>query len=356
MPAAARARALTDHIDLYHSKAERVLRGIPDESFDAIITDPPYEVDLVRQSGRSWDRTGIAFSVPLWRDALRVVKPGANLVAFGSPRSFHRLVCAVEDAGWEIRDTARAWVKSYGFPKALEVQQLLHRRGRPDLAERFAGAQNVLKPAYEPLLIARRPIEGKTLADNIIEHGVGGLGIDACRIPSDDDRARTPGTASAGDIIHMSRGLDRSVSHPGGRWPTNALFVHGHDCSLEPPHCEPGCPVAQLNEQHPGAEKYFPVFHYAGRASKSERPIVDGIEHHTVKPLSVVTWTVDLGCPVDGMRILDLFAGTGTLAEAVLLGERGHHVTLIEQERDYLPLIERRVHRAGLALRARAAG
>lgn len=315
-----------------------------DNTIDAIVTDPPYEIDFTRQVGRQWDREGVAFSVEFWGQALRVAKPGANLVAFGAPRTFHRLVTAVEDAGWEVRDMLLAWVKSYGFPKAVETQQLLRRRGYPELAEKFAGIQNVLKPAHEPILVARKPLQaGATLADNLIQWGCGGLGVDDCRVPTRDDRSRTPGKSKKGDILHMSRGNERSTSHAGGRWPTNLLLVHQPDCEPER-HCVNGCPVKDLEAQRNGCARYFPQFRYSGRAPKSERPIVDGIEHHTVKPLSVMEWLVRLAAPLPGMLVMDPFAGSGTTAEACLKLDR--QCVMAESEPDYVPLIQQRIQRA----------
>lgn len=334
------AERLSAHSSLLHGRSELALRAIPDNTFDAIVTDPPYEVDFARQVNQSWDATGIAFSVDLWAEAMRTVKPGGNLIAFGAPRTHHRLVTAVENAGWEVREGIVAWVKSYGFPKRLELQELLVKRGRPDLAERFAGAQNVMKPAHEPILIARKPLDGD-LVDNIIKHGVGGLGIDACRVPTDDDRSRPPGKAIAGDVLNMSRGSAPSSSHPGGRWPTNMVLIHGPDC-VEGGPCEIGCPAAELERQKRGTARYFPQFHYSGRASGRERPIVDGVRHHTVKPVALMEWLVKLACPAPGMKILDPFAGTGATAEAAERVGLGHETLLIEQSADHIPLVRER--------------
>lgn len=319
---------------------DALLPNLADNSVDAIVTDPPYEIDFARQSGLGWDNTGVAFDPKFWAECLRVTKPGGNLVAFGAPRTYHRLAVALEDAGWEIRDSIVAWVKAYGFPKALETQALLAKRGRPDLAEQFSGVQNILKPAYEPIIVARKPIDGKTLADNIITWGVGGLGIDECRVATSDDRSRKPGSASAGDIINMSRGAERSSSHPGGRWPTNMVLVHGPDCGDQ--HCEPGCPAAELESQKAGAARYFPQFHYSGRAAKSERPSVDGVEHHSVKPLALTEWLVRLAAPLESMVVLDPFAGSGTTAEAA--ARQGRSAIIAESHPPHVQLIEQRLN------------
>lgn len=336
-------RPLGHNIQLAVGAAQHdLLPHLPSNSVDAIITDPPYEIDFTRQVGRNWDKSGIAFSTPFWQECLRVAKPGANLAAFGAPRTYHRLATAIEDAGWELRDNLLAWVKGHGFPKALETQQLLTRRGYPHLAEKYAGIQNVLKPAHEPILLARKPLEvGDTLADNLIKHGVGGLGIDNCRIPTRDNRSRTPGKAHKGDIIHMSRGTQKSTSHKAGRWPTNTVFVHDPDCASA---CTEACPIHQLEQQKRGASRYFPQFRYSSRAPQSERPIAFGVEHHTVKPLALIEWLVQLVAPVEQMLVLDPFAGSGTTAEACVRLNRS--AILAEIEPDYVPLIEMRIARA----------
>ncbi|MGO1851798.1 MAG: DNA-methyltransferase [Microbacteriaceae bacterium] len=330
---------VADGIRVVPGRAEDVLLPqLADNSVDAVVTDPPYEIDLARQHDLDWDRSGVAFDKGLWAEVLRVTKPGGNLLAFGAPRTVHRLTVAIEDAGWEVRDSIVAWVKAYGFPKALETQRLLERRGHPQLAAEFAGVQNVLKPAHEPIVVARKPLDGATLADNIVAHGVGGLGIDNCRISTDEDRSRRPGMATADDIVHMSRGRERNKSHPAGRWPTNMVLVHGEDC-IEG-ECERGCPAAELDQQRRGAARYFPQFFYSGRASRAERPVVDGVQHHSVKPIALMEWLVELAAPLRGMLVLDPFAGTGTTGQAC--ARTGRRALLGEQHEPYLPLIRER--------------
>lgn len=339
-------RPTQDHgIDIRIDDAHQFLRTLPDNHLDAIITDPPYEIDYVRQlrnihGGHEWDATGIACDASFWAEALRAAKPGANLLAFAAPRTVHRIAVAIEEAGWELRDQVLVWMKSYGFPKKLAIRKKLASRGRSDLAERYEGIGNVLKPSYEPIIVARKaPIAGG-LVENLIHHGIGGLGIDACRIPTDDDRSRPPGISRRGDTLFMQRGTARSVSHAAGRYPGNLLFVHDEHCTSET-GCAADCHVAGFEHTYPGKSKFFPAFYYSGRASKAERPVVDGIEHPTIKPVALMEWLVALGAPAAGMLVLDPFAGTGSTGLAC--ARLGRRAMLVENNERYLPLLNERL-------------
>lgn len=320
----------------------KVLRSIDDNTFDAIVTDPPFELGFTRISGRKWDATGIAFSTQLWGEALRVLKPGGNLLAFGSPRTYHRLVVAVEDSGFEVRDTILAWVKSTGFAKSLDISRLLESREESALAVAWAGTGTGLKPAHEPIVVARKRPDG-SIVDNIIRHGVGGLNIDAARVLTEDDRSRTPGQSRVGDVINFQRGgTAKSRSHPGGRWPANVVVVHRPDCTLEG-ECAPDCAAAELDAQSAGAARFFPAFRYQGRASASERPRVDGVAHLTVKPIGLMEWLVGLAA-LPGQLILDPFAGSGATTEAAMhLGVRSIG---IDNQTDHVRQIQQRIGRA----------
>ncbi len=183
------------------------MSSMPNDSVDAIVCDPPYELGFM---GKRWDASGIAFDVAMWAEALRVLKPGGHLVAFGGTRTYHRMACAIEDAGWEVRDCL-AWMYGSGFPKSLDVAKQLdknagHWRGRagavasdnaamggPNYARTekggpitaaaaaAAGYGTALKPAFEPAILARKPLDG-TVSANWMEHGTGAINIDGCRI------------------------------------------------------------------------------------------------------------------------------------------------------------------------------
>jgi hypothetical protein len=189
-----------------------------DASIDAVVTDPPYELAFM---GKAWDASGITYRVELWREILRVLKPGGHLLAFGATRTYHRLACAIEDAGFEIRDSLM-WIYATGFPKSLDVSKAIDKaagaerpvvgygKGRTgqavethadvhgddayewpgafdvtapatDGAKQWAGWGTALKPAHEPIVMARKPFSG-TVAANVQAHGTGAINVDGCRI------------------------------------------------------------------------------------------------------------------------------------------------------------------------------
>lgn len=175
--------------DLRHGDSLAILPALPAASMDACVTDPPYELGFM---GQAWDRSGIANNVELWRGVLRALKPGAHLLAFGGTRTYHRMACAIEDAGFEIRDQI-GWLYGSGFPKSA------------NLDGDWAGWGTALKPAWEPIVLARRPLEARTVAANVGRYGTGALHIDAGRIPT-----------AAGDYEHDA-GSGYVTDEGGGR-------------------------------------------------------------------------------------------------------------------------------------------
>lgn len=336
---------------------------LEDSSIDAIVTDPPYELNFM---GRSWDRSGVAFGTDAWTELLRVAKPGTHLLAFGGTRTFHRIACAIEDAGWEIRDSigVLGWVYAQGFPKSLDVSKAIDRAATED-ATRWQGWGTALKPAWEPIIVARKPLSG-TVARNVLDHGTGALNVDGCRVgwATETERAEVNGRVApnarwreqkgGGATEAMSRLGERhvaDVTHAAGRWPTNLLIVHHPDCAET---CVPGCHAAELDRQSGqqrsgvavqrngggqrifgqgpgltrpdvgfgdsgGASRFYPQFRFNPKAPSKERPSIerDGkrIMHPTVKPVSLMRWLVRLVTPPDGI-VLDPFCGTGTTLEA----------------------------------------
>ena len=213
--------AFGEDISLYEGDCRELLASLPGGSVDAVVTDPPYELGFM---GRQWDSTGIAFDIGLWREVLRVLKPGGHALVFAASRTYHRLACAMEDAGFEIRDQID-WVYSSGMPHGSDVSLLIDRElgaertkvirhdtrhgtgwsnvkglgvstanggdaksewdvfaPATEQGKRWAGWNSGLKPAHEPICLARKPLDG-TLAHNLLEHGTGALHVDACRIP-----------------------------------------------------------------------------------------------------------------------------------------------------------------------------
>lgn len=214
---------------IIHGDCLDVLRGMADASVDAVVTDPPYELAFM---GRKWDASGIAYSVDLWREVLRVLKPGGHLLAFGGTRTYHRMTCAIEDAGAEIRDCI-TWHYGQGFPKSHNIG---------------GGLGTALKPSTEPIVVARRPLVG-TVAANVAQHGTGAINVDGCRVAGPP----SVGGANGGALLGLmnddgwqpkSLPIDRSMS--AGRWPPNLLLTHSADCGDA---CADDCPVAMMDRQ-----------------------------------------------------------------------------------------------------------
>lgn len=215
-----------------------VMKTLADASVDSIVTDPPYELTSKRPGGRSeatrgavmggfmgmkWDGTGVAFDVETWRECLRVLKPGGFLIAFGGTRTYHRLACAIEDGGFDVRDML-AWLYGSGFPKGTD---------KAKIPAAWNGWNTALKPALEPACLARKPMEG-TLAENLLKWGTGALWIDGCRIALDEnEEIETTGAGGiplrhSVDAPRVGNGApDRDPRLP--RWPANVL----HDGSEE---------------------------------------------------------------------------------------------------------------------------
>ena len=334
-----------DLVTLYHGDCLDVLRELPDSSIDAVITDPPYGLEFM---GAHWD--GQVPGVTYWAKCLRVAKPGAYLAAFGGTRTFHRLAVAIEDAGWEMQDaigapTLLAWVRGQGFPKG----------------------KNQLKPAWEPIFLARKPFKG-SIAKNVLVHGTGAMNIDATRVVTSESTSRPRGTfPHSDDAWGNGRPNEVSETHPGGRWPANVLLSHAPECH-DPGECAPGCPVAELDAQSGmlttrkpgqvrhrsvatsvsmagdlgvidraevangdtgGASRFFPSFRYQAKAPSSERPRIDGKGWPTVKPQGICRWLAKLLCPPDG-TILDPFAGTMAMGQAAR--DEGFNSIMIERD------------------------
>lgn len=345
-----------------------MLRLLPDASVDSIVTDPPYELGFM---GKQWDASGIAYAVEMWRECLRVAKPGAYLLAFGGTRTSHRMVCAIEDAGWETRDCI-AWVHAQGFPKSLDVGKAIDKaagaerekttpRGRIGInktrveqgyrpndvaqgwndagpatteAQQWDGWGTALKPAWENICVARKPFPG-TVAANVLAHGTGALNIDGCRIPTDEswsynaDRNGTTFHGDQGERIKQTaekKGSATVDSNPKGRYPAN--FCHGSDEVLALfPVNKPGKMVrnrtggmrpfdnkGKVTNYETVAEVDDPGgstarFFYCAKASKHDRG--PGNEHPTVKPTALMQWLVRLVTPPGG-TVLDPFVGSGT--------------------------------------------
>lgn len=285
---------------IIHGDCIEVMRTLPENSVDSIVTDPPYGLGFM---GKAWD------ALPPGQDwaeeCLRVLKPGGHLVAFGGTRTWHRLAVSVEDAGFEIRDSI-AWMYGSGFPK--------HRAS--------------LKPAFEPILLARKPFKG-SLAANEELYGTGALNIDAARTQT----GRWPANVTLDE--DMAAELDRQSGNvPGvvGMRKVSGQMAYLVGSNVGKQRFDAG--VADNG----GASRFF----YVAKAPKKERPVVNGVTHATVKPLDLMRRLVKLVTP-EGGSVMDPFAGSGTTIEACIL--EGFECIAIERESDYLPLIHSRIGR-----------
>lgn len=380
-------------MQIHVGDCREVLRTLPDCSVDSVVTDPPYELTSARPGGRSeatrgavmggfmgmkWDGTGVAFDSEMWRQVLRVLKPGAHLLAFGGSRTYHRMACAIEDAGFDIRDQIM-WIYGSGFPKSK------------NLDGDWQGWGTALKPAHEPIVMARKPLTG-TVAANVLQHGTGALNIDAGRISGGEGGERN-GEKSA-DRRYTKNGSTNFSAIPGprggdvkGRWPANIIHDGSNEVvALFPRDAGAAAPVrgteasAASNGDVTGERARVPgVFHgdvgsaarffYCAKAGREDRD--EGLEglslkpagiknesgrgfsegdpyaqvlrkntHPTVKPLDLMRYLCKLVTPRGGV-ILDPFMGSGSTGRAALLEQ--FQFIGIELNPEYADIARRRI-------------
>lgn len=368
-----------------------VMPTLADKSVDLILTDPPYGLKFM---GKDWDH-GVP-GVHFWEQALRVAKPGTHLMAFGGTRTFHRLAVAIEDAGWEIRDTLM-WVYGSGFPKSLDVSKAIDKAAgserevvgqgssgktaiwsKGDMgdfsitapatpeAKEWEGWGTALKPAWEPIILARKPLIG-TVAENVLRYGTGGINVDGCRVEMVDREAYeeklrsfkgATGKAGKASWKNSSPLNDPETSIENsklGRWPANlihdgsdgvvGLFPYQKSGKVKPYVINRDRGVVDFNRGLTQKTGYFPSsegsaarFFYCAKASRKERG--EGNTHPTVKPLALMKYLITLGLPPGGV-VLDPFAGSGTTAVACL--ELGRRFICIEKSADYHQMILDRI-------------
>ena len=360
------------------------LKTLPDCSIDSIVTDPPYELGFM---GKSWDASGIAYNQDLWAECLRVLKPGGHLLAFSGSRTYHRMTVAIEDAGFEIRDQIM-WLYGSGFPKSLDVSKAIDKAAgaerevtatKPQTgakfkaiaddidnggfndpnrtefnitapatpeAQRWQGWGTALKPAHEPICVARKPLTG-TVASNVLEWGTGALNIDGSRV------GIAGATTRSGESTHLSPSGAFTTGHQiaklnTGRWPANII----HDGLKEEWSRYFYCAKASKSERNAGLEglpEKGKVFNgQSGEpAGKAEGSVEDKFStkpaqnfHPTVKPLALMRYLVKLVTPPGG-TVLDPFLGSGSTAVAAIL--EGFDWVGCEMTEDYWPIIEARV-------------
>jgi DNA modification methylase len=397
-----------------------VLKHLPNNSIDSIVTDPPYELGFM---SKTWDKSGIAYSVELWQECLRVLKPGGHLLAFGGTRTWHRLAVAIEDAGFEIRDNI-AWLYGSGFPKSHNISKAIDKASGYDgevigtetvdigmqggsmhagretklaqreikelspEAQKWDGWGTALKPAHEPIVVARKPVVG-TVAENVLQFGVGALNIDASRIGTEVISVHNApvGSFAGGE---QDRGSDtESYREHIGRWPANIILDEYTAELLDEQSgiskSQGGTNPIKKSMFNLGSETLQPSggfgdvggasrFFYVAKASKrdrnegldqlpkiqmevgDERPSGNSWErrgkqkaqprqnfHPTVKPTSLMTYLIKLVTP-EGGTVLDPFTGSGSTGKAAILED--YKFIGIELTAEYLPIIAGRLQHA----------
>jgi DNA modification methylase len=443
---------------LHHRDCLDALAEMPENSVDTCITDPPYELGFM---GKAWDSTGVAFRPETWAAVLRVCKPGAMLLAFGGSRTFHRLTCAIEDAGWEIRD-CMSWLYGSGFPKSLDISKAIdkgedykiqsavrraaveavesaglklpnnsrwdwttgeHAPGNKwwaefkawipnlsdeqrqrvegeivarvrkaagwftnrdiytvhapatDVARLWSGWGTALKPAWEPIIVAMKPLDG-TYAENAQRHGVAGLNIDGGRIGTSDNlnggtysaggrAVPLPGDTRTGAALGMFRPAakpSRGFQQPAGRWPANVLLdeVAAELLDEATSELKGGASINRNRTEKTNSVygKYGVVtedvcygdsggasrFYYTAKASKSDRG--HGNNHPTVKPTDLLKYLCTLTATPTGGVVLDPFCGSGTTLVAAR--ECGRPCIGIEMEEAHCRIIVDRLRQGVL--------
>ena len=407
------------------------LKELKDNSIDSVVTDPPYEIGFM---GKGWDDSGIANNPELWKEVLRVLKPGGHLLSFSHSRTYHRQAVAVEDAGFEIRDQIM-WIYGSGFPKSHNIGKSvdkilgndrevvgtkIHSQKGVKVAEErttigagafgepreaditkgnspYEGWGTALKPAHEPIVMARKPLSEKTIAKNVLEHGTGGINIDGCRVGTDDTRSKASMTA-LGQNSGWNKHSNKEViaGSESGRFPANIIFDEEAGKILdEQSGITKGSGKQTITKAGIGAgllgqydgRKTMPTakdiemvrnigdtggasrFFYCPKASKKDRD--EGMEHlqsksikgrdegqdktsiayksrpterknihPTVKPTDLMAYLVRMVTPKGG-TVLDPFMGSGSTGKASV--REGFNFVGIEREDEYMEIAKTRI-------------
>ena len=405
----------------YNGDCSEILKTLPENSVDSIVTDPPYELGFM---GKSWDNTGIANNKEMWAECLRVLKPGGYLLSFGGTRTYHRMAVAIEDAGFEVRDMIE-WVYGSGFPKSLNIGKAVdklqgnerevvgtvrgvrgadgtgHEKAMPGKAtgikqvgidlpltkgtSEWEGWGTALKPAHEPICMARKPLAEKTVALNVLKYGTGGINIDESRVEGEMGADRALGKPRIDTDKYGKANPTLNPQSPLGRFPANLI----HDNSEEVRECFPDSKstggtgakskgkMGTLNWEgqatggfgdEGSASRFFKSIIYQAKASKSERnkgceelsnkevhrygaglgegltpeaPSIDKNNHPTVKPIALMEYLIKMVTPKGGV-ILDPFAGSGSTLVAAK--QNGFQYIGIEMTAEYIPIIEARLN------------
>ena len=357
------------------------LKDLEDNSVDSIVTDPPYGISFM---GKKWDYD--VPSVDIWKECYRVLKPGGHLLSFSSARTYHRMAINVEDAGFEIRDQIM-WVYGSGFPKSHNVsiaidkklgvmthrgkahnaygtgknfqdrdltdsQAMPEHKGITDEAKKYEGWGTALKPAHEPIVMARKPLEKKTIVDNVLEYGTGAINIDACRIPLNGDEDMSASQASSKSTFSANANdWTTSTYKEEGRWPANFI----HDGLEEEWSKYFYCAKASKKDRNEGCEELekkqnifngqnqndCPSSRIEGSVSNKFKTQPKTNHHPTVKPTDLMRYLCRLITPKNG-TVLDPFMGSGSTGKAAVL--EGFNFIGIELSEEYFKIAEKRIN------------
>ena len=397
--------------NIYHGDNIEVMKKIQDNTYTSIICDPPYGIGFM---GKDWDKA--LPNKDTWKELLRITKKGGLLMAFGAPRMYHRLAVDIEDSGWKIVD-CMMWLYGTGFPKSYNISKGIDKRlgtervtighwkptgtARPNKggkghsapysgsarrvekqkgayvpitiagseeAKEFEGFGTNLKPAWEPILIAMKPVN-KSFVDNALEEGISGLNIDEARIPTQENLDRARGYTDKG-FMPMSGGV--SIGSSKGRYPANLVLSHDDKCTEK--RCTKECPISMLDKQAgertagghvkrgkahlkfysgkdektSGFEQNFNSYNDIGGASRffyctkpSQASREGYLNHPTMKPIGIMEYLIKLvQQPKGRTKILDPFGGSGTTLIASL--RQNIDCDIIEMEQEYIDMIRRR--------------
>jgi DNA modification methylase len=395
---------------LYNEDCLEGMQKLPDDCIDAVVTDPPYGLSFM---GRKWDYD--VPSVEIWQEACRVLKPGGHILAFGGTRTYHRMVVAIEDAGFEIRDQLM-WIYGSGFPKSLDVSKAIDKdagaerkscglKTRPDgtqrprsgdwdysgkhegfqrpwmhnaasrlakntvtapatpEAQQWEGWGTALKPSHEPIVLARKPLSERTVAANVLKHGTGAINIDGCRIEGE------PWAAHRATGLAETKVIDKEP-HNLGRWPANAIFDEAAGEVLDEQSLSGGMHSAG-HARNKNVDSDYDASSYnlsgtrqmnrlgdSGGASRffycpksSKSERGEGNNHPTVKPIRLMEYLVRLITPPGGV-VLDPFSGSGTTLLACQ--GLGYHYIGFEKDPSYFDIAQKRIasHKSQLSLTA----
>ena len=377
------------------------LREMPDNSVDSVVTDPPYGLSFM---GKKWD-----YDVPseeIWRECLRVLKPGGHLLAFAGTRTQHRMAVRIEDAGFEIRDMI-SWVYSTGFPKSLNVSKAIDKaagkerkvvgqkvRGdvektktsgstyasadanknnkaifgygvenitapETEAASQWQGWGTALKPALEPITVARKPLGEKTVAANVLAHGTGAINVDGCRVATNEEQPKGSGNARKSSRCYRDRNalIGGSVTPAAGRWPANLIHDGSEEVLARFPSDKRGsaaryfyCAKASKKDRDEGLDEFerSTLNMSGGRTQNTskgdgtaEREIKPRANvHPTVKPTDLMRYLCRLVTPPEGI-VLDPFMGSGSTGKAAVL--EGFKFIGIERDEEYIKIAESRI-------------